>query len=134
MTACELPGAYVHHLSKPENMTVLKAIASDKDKSVEKLAKFVLWLINTLRSTPAWGKPKTNMMLIEIINQTKATINKAKRGTSSAYAIAGRLINKVNYCKTLEVCASCPNNPGLPADFVDFEEQLITIVEGNYYK
>lgn len=130
MTLCELPGTYVHHLNKPENMAVLKATFLDKDKSLEKLAKFVLWLINTLRRTPAWGKPKTNMMINEVVDKTKATINKAKRGTSSAYAIAGNLINKVNYCKALEAYASRPINPGLPADFAAFEEQLITIAAG----
>lgn len=128
MTLCELASTYVHHLDKPENMAVLKAVADDKDKSVEKLAKFALWLINTLRPTEAWGKPKTNMMLNELIVGTKASINKAKSGKISAYRFAGMLINKIRYCRTQEAHASRPYNPGLPSDFAEFEEQLVSLV------
>lgn len=128
MTLCELEGTYVGQLNKPENMAVLKAIAEDHDKSIEKLAAFDLWLINTLRPTAAWGKPKTNMMINELIAQTKATIAGAKKGKTSAYAAAKRLINKVNWCRTKEAYASHPYNPGLPFDFAAFEEQLLAIV------
>lgn len=127
MTLCELESTYVGQLSKPENMTVLRAFAADKDKSVKKLAEFDLWLINTLRLTPAWNKPKTNMMVNGIITKTIATINGAKKGKTSAYAIAGMLINKVNWCSAQEAHASHPANPGLPANFADFEAQLIAI-------
>lgn len=127
MYLCELEGTYVHHLSKPENMAVLEAYKKDKDKSVEKLAKLDLWLIDTLRPTKAWGKPKTNMMINNVIAHTKATISGAKKGKTSAFAVAGILINKVNFCRTKEASPSHPYNPGLPADFADFEEQLKAI-------
>lgn len=128
MTLTALPNTYVGQLNKPENMNVLVATAADKDKSVKKLAAFVLWLINTLRPTPAWGKPKANEMINMVIRKTKATIAGAKRDTTSAYAIAGMLKNKVNYCRTQEANGWCPPNPGLPADLADFEKQLADIV------
>lgn len=128
MTLCECTGTYVHHLNKPENMAVLKAFRDENDKSVERLATFDLWLINTLRPTAAWGKPKTNMMINEIITKTKNTIAGAKKDKTSAHAVANRLINKIKWCSTQEAHASRPYNPGLPSDFADFEKQLIAIV------
>lgn len=130
MTLCELSSTCVGQLNKPENMAVLKAVSKDRDRSVKKLAAFTLWLINTLRPTPAWGKPKTNMIINEIITKTKATINGAKKDTTSAYAVANRLINKVNWCRTQEAYPSHPNNPGLPADLAEFEKQLSDIISG----
>lgn len=130
MTLCECPGTYVHYLSKPENTNKLKAISADKDKSVEKLAALTLWLINTLRPTQAWGKPKTNKMINEVIAKTKATIAGAKKNTTSAYALAGWLINKINWCSTQEARGGRPTNPGLPSDLADFEKQLLAIVSG----
>jgi hypothetical protein len=131
MTLTALPNTYVGQLNKKENMDKLIATSKDKDRNVKKLAAFTLWLINTLRPTPAWGKPKTNEMINGVIDKTKATIAGAKRNTTSAYAVANSLINKINWCSTQEARGGYPPNPGLPADLADFEKQLIDIVSAN---
>lgn len=137
MTLTALSNTYVGQLIKPENMAMLKTTAKDKDRSIKKLAAFTLWLINTLRPTPAWGKPKTNMMINDVVSKTKATIDlvnsgfKGIKGTTSAYALANVLINKVNWCSTQEAAGGRPYNPGLPTDLADFEKQLSDIAFGD---
>ena len=123
----DLDTTYCHHLNKPENYKVLKAYADDKDKSAEKFINLFLWLVETLRPTKAWNKPKTNQMIHEIKGKLEATIAKAKNGTSSAYGAAGYLIGKINWTSKLLVSQGKGRpeyNPGVPADLDTFIAQL----------
>lgn len=130
MNIIDLPGTYVHQLDKPANRLVLEAFKEDRDKDVKKFIRLFLWLIATLRETPAWNKPKTNIELHKIKEKLEATITGAKRGTSSSYAVAGYLIGKIEYCRNLPVseAASRQDDPGIPVDLELFEEQLKAIL------
>lgn len=126
MKMIDLPSTYVHQLNKPANRLVLEGYAKDKDKDVHKFARLFLWLVETLRSTPAWNKPKTNMKIREIKEKLEATIVGAKRGTSSGYAVAGSLLNSIENCRNMYVseAAGRKTNPGVPTDLESFEAQL----------
>lgn len=108
-TYAQAVGTYTYELNKPENRLILKAYADCKDKSPEVFARYTLWLFGTLKGTPAWNKPGTNDMLNGVLNSVRATLAKAKRGKSSAYAHAGYLLNKVDYLITQEAHL---RNPG----------------------
>ena len=126
MKLISLPSTYAHQLNKPANKLVLEGFADDKDKDVKKFIRLFLWLIAVLRDTPAWNKPKTNMKIREIKEKLEATIAGAKRGTSSAFAVAGGLLRIIGYCCVTDVAASAASkiNPGVPTDLEQFEDQL----------
>lgn len=128
----ELEGTYCHHLNKPENYQVLEAYAKDKskytkDEKLEKFIKLFLWLVDTIRPTKAWNKPKTNKMIREIKDMLEATIVGAKRGKSSARAVANYLIDKIEHTSKLLVSQGKGRpdfNPGVPEDLDTFIAQL----------
>ena len=131
MKMIDLPGTYVCQLNKPANRLVLEAFKEDKDKDVKKFIRLFLWLTATLRETPAWNKPKTNIELRKIKEKLEATIAGAKKGTSSGYAVAGYLIGKIEYCRDLDISdhAGRKTNPGVPVDLEHFEDQLKALLE-----
>lgn len=126
MKMIDLPSTYVHQLNKPANRLVLETFKEDKDKDVKKFIRLFLWLTATLRETPAWNKPKTNIELRKIKEKLEATIVGAKKGTSSGFAVAGYLIGKIEYCRCLDISdhAGRKANPGVPTDLDQFEAQL----------
>ena len=126
MTMIEIPATYAHQLNKPGNREVLKAFAENTEDTVEDFIKFFLWLTNTLRFTPAWNKPRTNIKLREIKSKLEATIAGAKSGKSSASAVAKDLTRIIKRCTTLLISdAQQPQpNPGVPADLDQFEAKL----------
>jgi hypothetical protein len=126
MTVLEVPGTYAHQLNKPSNRKVLDAFQKNKKDTIEDFINLFLWLTKTLRPTPAWNKPKTNIKLREIKGKLEATLAKAKSGKSSAHAVANDLINTIKHCATLNINATSAAqlNPGVPADLDQFEAEL----------
>lgn len=126
MTVLAVPGTYAHQLNKPCNRKVLDAFQKNKKDTTEDFIKLFLWLTKTLRPTPAWNKPKTNIKLREIKGKLEATLANAKSGKSSAHAVANDLINTINHCATLNISATSATqpNPGVPADLDQFEAKL----------
>lgn len=102
MTYAQAVGTYTYELNKPMNRLILKSYADCGDKSPEVFARYVIWLCSTLKGTPAWNKPGTNEMLNDALSKVRATLAKAKRGKSSAYAHAGQLLNKIDFLITQE--------------------------------
>lgn len=133
MKLINMEGTYACQLNKPANRIILEHFATDKDKDVKKFSRLFLWLIATLRGTPAWNKPKTNYKIREIKDKLEATLAGAKRGTSSGYAVAGDLIRIINYCRYADAeFSQAPRvNPGVPSDLEQFEaelEKMLTVV------
>lgn len=126
MKLIDMEGTYAHQLNKPANRIILEHFAADKDKDIKKFSSLFLWITATLRGTPAWNKPKTNYMIRETKSKLEATIAGAKKGKSSAHAIAGALLNTITYCtRTDSAYSQAPkSNPGVPADLEQFELEL----------
>ena len=138
MTVLALEGTYAHQLNKPGNYEVLDAFSKNKKDTTEDFIKLFLWLTKTLRPTPAWNKPKTNIMLRKVKGQLEATLANAKSGKSSAHAVAGTLLNTINHCATMPINAtsSVQPNPGVPADLDQFEaklQEIVAVVLANTY-
>lgn len=126
MKLIDMEGTYAHQLNKPANRIILEHFATDKDKDIKKFSSLFLWITATLRDTPAWNKPKTNYMIREIKSKLEATLASAKKGKSSAHAVAGGLLNTITYCSRTDAGFSqAPKaNPGVPSDLEQFEAEL----------
>jgi hypothetical protein len=90
---------YVCQLNKPENRALLERYKNNKDKSVSLFITYYKDIISMLSDTPAWGVAGTNEMINELTYKLRATINKAKKGTTSSFAHAGKLLNKIDFFK-----------------------------------
>ena len=93
----EVEQTYVCQFNKPENQEMLKGYVARQDKSGAELAKFYMDVVNALAGTPAWGVAGVNKMLNKLTATVRATLNKEKRGKSSAPAQARTLLSDVAY-------------------------------------
>ena len=93
----ELPTTFIYWFDKPENRKILEGFKARKDKSCEEFVRYYLYIINTLKGTPCWGKPGVNKMLNKLTAAVSATLKKEKAGKSSAFAQAYKLLDTVDY-------------------------------------
>ena len=91
---------WICQLNKPENKKVLEDYKNRKDKSPEELTRYYIDVVNMLKDTPAWGVYGVNDMINKLTDAVIATLTKAKKGKTSAYAHAGLLLNTIKYFKT----------------------------------
>lgn len=123
MTMTQVPGTYVGQLSRPENLAMLKAYAQSKDKSPVLLVQYYRDIVNALKGTPAWDKPKTNQMINELTYSVRATIAGEKKGRTSAGAHARRMLNKIEYCSKMPARGNawkvCPLEPILTDEEIE---------------
>lgn len=97
MNLNQIERTYICQFSKPENRAILEGYKKRRDKSGKELASYYRDVISILKDTPAYGVSGVNKMLNELTDKVRATLNKAKRGKTSAYAHAGWLLNKLDY-------------------------------------
>lgn len=128
MMYIEVDALYLAQLNKPENYAKLEAYRDDKDKSGAKFAQYTVDLFNMLRDTPAWEKPGTNEMLNEVLSYARAIMTKAKKGKTSAFAHAGRLIRSIDYHKYQQVYASYTPKVKLLPELSEEELQQLALV------
>lgn len=98
----ETPTTWICQLNKPENRTMLEGYKNRKDYGPKELANFCRDLVKALKGTPAWGISGCNGIVNETWEAARAVLAKAKKGKSSAPAIANRLLSKIDFYKDQE--------------------------------
>ena len=93
---------YICQFSKPENRKMLEQYRDRKDKSGKELANYYLDVIRVLQDTPAWNVSGVNKMVNDLTAKVRATLNKEKKGKTSAYAHAAKLLRDVDYFRNTE--------------------------------
>ena len=100
---------------------VLEEFKTRKDKSFEELTRYYKFIISTLSRTPAWGVSGVNKMVNELTASVIATLTKAKKGKTSAYAHAGRLLAIIDFYGNIEAEAKYCGNYRLGHILTDAE-------------
>lgn len=98
MTLKEVETTYICQLNKPQNRIILESFRDCNDRSPKKLAQCYRFLVEALAPTPAWGVSGVNKMMNETTASVRATLNKAKKGKTSAPALARKLLSIIDYC------------------------------------
>ena len=93
----EVETTYICQLGKDTNRAMLEAYVDRKDRSVEELARYYIDVVKALSVTPAWGVSGVNKMVNELTASVIATLTKAKKGKTSAYAHAGKLLAVIDF-------------------------------------
>jgi hypothetical protein len=93
---------FICQLNKPENRAVLEGYKNRKDKSGKELAQYYRDIFNMLKNTPAYGVSGVNKMLNELTASVRATLNKERKGKTSAYAHAGKILSQLDYFKEID--------------------------------
>ena len=88
---------FICQLNKPENRAVLEGYRSRKDKSGKELAQYYRDIIGMLKNTPAYGVSGVNKMLNDLTANVRATLNQERKGKTSAYAHAGKILSQLDY-------------------------------------
>lgn len=97
-TLTQVSTTYVGQLNKPANRIILEGYRNSKDRSPETFAHYYFEIIEMLYHTPAWGRPKTNLMINDLTAKVRASLAGAKKGKSSASAHAGTLLSTIDWC------------------------------------
>ena len=93
----EVESTWIKQLGMPKNRKVLEEFKARKDKSPEELTRYYRVIIDALECTPAWGVSGVNKMVNELSASVLATLTKAKKGKTSAYAHAGKLLAIIDF-------------------------------------
>ena len=119
----DLETTFICQLNKPQNRAILEGYKKRRDKSGEELARYYTDVFNMLIGTPAFGVSGVNKMLNELTERVRATLNKERRGKTTAYAHAGILLNQIDYFSNEEAkakyCGSYKLAPMLSAEELD---------------
>ena len=86
---------FVCQFSKPQNKVMLEGYVARRDKSGAELARYYMDIIGALANTPAWGVSGVNKMVNELTAAVRATLANEKKGKTSAYAHANKLLNYI---------------------------------------
>lgn len=97
MKLCCVERTYVCQFNKPKNRKMLEDYKKRKDGSGAELARYYTDVVNALRGTPAWGVSGVNKMINELTTKVRATLNQEKKGKTSAWAHAGKLLADVKW-------------------------------------
>jgi hypothetical protein len=103
MTYNNTSSTFICQLGKPENRAMLEGYKQRKLKTGVELANYWRDVTGALINTPAWNVSGVNKMLTELATGIRATLTNAKRGKTSAYAHAGKLLNKIDHFGYKEV-------------------------------
>ena len=120
---------FICQFSKPQNKALLEAYRERRDKSGGELARYYVDIVKILANTPAWGVSGVNKMINELTASVRATLTKAKKGKTSAYAHANKMLNYIEHFGNEPAKAKYAGNYKL-ATLLSVEEleQLTTIV------
>jgi len=86
---------FICQFSKPANIAMLEGYKTRRDKSNKELANYYRDIVCALANTPAWGVSGVNKMMNELTAAVRASLTKAKKGKTSAYAHANKLLTYV---------------------------------------
>lgn len=98
-----LETTFICQFSKPENKAILEGYKTRRDKSGKELAQYYRDVVDMLIDTPAFGVSGVNKMLNELTASVRATLNREKRGKTSAYAHANKLLTYIKHFGNEEV-------------------------------
>lgn len=127
MKYSEVERTWINQLGKSENRKVLEEFKANKDKSFDELARYYKFIISALAVTPAWGVSGVNKMVNELTASVIATLTKAKKGKTSAYAHAGKLLAIIDFYGNTEAEARYCGRHKLGHILTDVElDQLLT--------
>lgn len=129
MKYCEVERTWICQLSKPEIKAQLEGYRDRKDKSPEEFVRYYKFIISTLSCTPAWGVSGVNKMVNELTSSVRATLVKAKKGKTSAYAHANKMLNYIEHFGDAPAKAKYAGNHKLAAllSAEELEQLLATI-------
>jgi hypothetical protein len=126
----EVEKTWICQLGKPEIRTKLEGYRDRKDRSSEELIRYYRFIISTLKSTPAWGVSGVNKMVNELTASVIATLTKAKKNKTSAYAHAGKLLAIIDFYSNTEAETRYCGNYKLGHILTDSElDQLLEVAE-----
>ena len=92
----EVPQMWICQMNKHDNKEFLKEVAERKDSSCEELVRYYKELIRRLINTPAWGVNGVNKMVNELRGSVIAKLANAKKGKTTAWAHAKKLLNRIS--------------------------------------
>lgn len=93
MIFTQVEKTFICQLNKPDNKKFLMDFAARKDSSCTELVRYYKELINRLSTTPAWGVGGVNKMLNELRAAVVAKLTNAKKGKTTAWAHAKKMLN-----------------------------------------
>jgi hypothetical protein len=119
---------FVCQFSKPQNKKMLEGYVARRDRSGAELARYYADIVGVLVNTPAWGVSGVNKMVNELTASVRATLVKAKKGKTSAYAHANKMLNYIEHFGNEPAEAKYAGNYKLAALLsVEELEQLATL-------
>ena len=128
MKFTEVETTFVCQFSKPHNRAMLEGYKARKDKSGKELANYYVDVVKALSGTPAYGVSGVNKMLNELTTSVRATLNKEKKGKTSAYAHAAKLLRYVDFYGNTEADARYNGRYKLAPLLTEEELQLLMSV------
>lgn len=128
MKFSQLETTYICQFSKPNNRAMLEEYKKRRDGSGKELAQYYRDVLNVLIGTPAYGVSGVNKMLNELTASVRATLNKEKRGKTSAYAHAGKLLYQLDYFGNTEAEAKYKGRYKLAPILTEAELQQLALL------
>ena len=93
----DVENTFICQLGKPEARRMLETYKDRRDKSPEELTNYYKDLVRALYGTPAWGVSGVNKMINELTESVRATLTHAKKGKTTAYAHAAKMLRYVDF-------------------------------------
>lgn len=123
----DVENTFICQLGKPEARRMLEAYKDRKDKSFEELTNYYKDLITVLYNTPAWGVSGVNKMINELTDSVRATLTHAKKGKTSAYAHAAKMLRYIDfYGNETAIARYCGRYKLMPLITEEEFQQLLT--------
>ena len=93
----DVENTFICQFGKPEARRMLEYYRDRRNKSYEELVSYYNDLTGILKNTPAWGVSGVNKMINELTESVRATLTNAKKGKTSAYAHAAKMLRYVDF-------------------------------------
>ena len=97
MTLNQIESTFICQLSKPENRKLLEEVAARKDSSNAAFVRYYKDFVSMLINTPAWGVSGVNKVVNELRDAVIAKLTNAKKGKTTAWAHAKKMLNKIDH-------------------------------------
>ena len=92
MTFTQVENTFICQLNKPNNKEFLKDFVARRDSSCTELVRYYKEIISRLSCTPAWGVNGVNKMVNELRDSVVAKLTNAKKGKTTAWAHAKKML------------------------------------------
>lgn len=127
----QVPNTYICQLNKPHNRAMLEGYKQRRNKSGAELASFYADVTGALIDTPCWGVSGVNKMINALTFSVRATKNHSKRGKTTAYAQANKLLSTIDHFGNKEAearyCGNYKLQPLLTAEELQELAEIETI-------